>query len=169
MNDFKKAFGKRLSEIRKSRKLKQQELKKLIEAPTIQMVSNWENGHVFPSATYLIILAKKLDVSLDYLLLGKEAKVQPKSISTYKDIATNIVNMVGSCLFDIAENCTADGTRMILFSCDQTVVSFKREFSNLLVASQSIRPELFDIAVKDLLDKYDIPLKSQESEAGYNQ
>ena len=73
MDEAKKEIGKRIAEIRKSKKIKQEELKEMIGAPTVQMISGWENGHSFPSTTYLIIIAKKLDISLDYLLLGKRS------------------------------------------------------------------------------------------------
>ena len=69
MNETKKELGKRIAEIRKSKKLNQEEFKELIGAPTVQMISGWENGHSFPSVNYLIIIAKKLDTSLHYLLL----------------------------------------------------------------------------------------------------
>ena len=164
MNDSKEEFGKRLSEIRKTKKLKQDDLKDMIEAPTIQMISNWENGHAFPSPHYLIILAEKLDISLDYLLLGKEVDSESKSVSTYKDIGECIFNLVNSGLFELhGYLCGENAYETALTSRDKKVSDFRAEFDNLLIASKTLRPELYNQAVLDLLDKYDIPLKSKES------
>ncbi|MGN1075742.1 MAG: helix-turn-helix domain-containing protein [Candidatus Enteromonas sp.] len=101
MNNIKKEFGKRLAEIRKSKKLRQEDLKELINAATIQMISNWENGHSFPSTSYLIILSKKLDVSLDYLLFGKENSPRNFEFRTYKDVCECITALIQDELFEL--------------------------------------------------------------------
>ncbi len=162
MNDLKKEFGKRLFEIRKSKKLKQQDLMEMIDAPTVQMISNWENGHAFPSSTYLIILAKKLDVSLDYLLLGKETNTQSKNINTYKDVGECIFCLVNSGLFELGSYLYKENAyATTLTSYDKRVSDFKAEFDNLLIASKTLKPELYNRAILDLLDKYDIPLNKK--------
>ena len=164
MNDSKKEFGKRLSEIRKSRKFKQKDIKEMIEAPTVQMISNWETGRTFPSSHYLIILAKKLDTSLDYLLLGKEVDSESKTVNTYRDIGECIFNLVNSNLFILDGYYSSNsGYVTTLVSHDKKVSDFRGEFGNLLTAAKTLRPELFNQAVLDLLDKYDIPLKLKEN------
>ena len=160
MDELKKEFGKRLAEIRKSKKIKQEELREMIDAPTVQMISGWENGHSFPSTNYLIILAKKLDISLDYLLLGKPNDKSPKKLHTYKDVAEYILELLNSGLFklggyDLGSNLYATN----LETLDKKIADFKHEFDNLLVASKTLRPELFKQATVDLLNKYDIPIK----------
>lgn len=159
MNELKKEFGKRLAEIRKSKKIKQEELKELINAPTVQMISGWECGHSFPSANYLIILAKKLDISLDYLLLGKNNNAKNKKIFTYKDAAECMIELQSCGLFSISGyQYSSDLYQTNLYTFDKKIESFKLEFDNLMTAAKTLRKELFDQAVIDLLNKYDIPL-----------
>ena len=161
MDEAKKEIGKRIAEIRKSKKIKQEELKEMIGAPTVQMISGWENGHSFPSTTYLIIIAKKLDISLDYLLLGKRSDSTDKKITTYKDATTFIIELINSGLFKIGGYYQANGVYVTeLESTDKTIGSFKLELDNLLVASKTLRPELFNQAIVDLLNKYDLTLKA---------
>lgn len=164
MNDSKEEFGKRLSGIRKSKNLKQQDLKEMIDAPTVQMISNWENGHAFPSPHYLIILAEKLDTSLDYLLLGKENHQSERRIATYKDACKCIVDLTSHELFAF-DLLLYEGENAVttLISKDRTISNFRIEYEALLSAKKSLRPELFDQAVADLLEKYDLPLKQKEN------
>ena len=165
MEDLKKEFGERLSEIRKSKKLKQQDLQEMIDVPTVQMISNWENGHAFPSAAYLIILSKRLDVSLDYLLLGKENNTVSRKIDTYKDVGECILALINRGLFELGGYPCGNGKHVItLTTYDQKLYDFKKEFCNLVTASETLRPELFKQAIIDLLNKYDIPLKLKGNE-----
>ena len=162
MNNLKREFGKRLAEVRKSKKLKQEDLREMINAPTVQMISGWENGHSFPSTTYLIILAKKLDISLDYLLLGKPNDKSSKQLFTYKDALEYILDFINMGLFELSGyNFDHNTYATILESLDQKIADFKHEYDNLLVASKTLRPELYKQAIMDLLDKYDIPIKQK--------
>lgn len=163
MDKLKKEMGKRLAEIRKAKKIKQEELRELIGAPTVQMISNWENGHSYPSAHYLIILAKKLDISLDYLLLGRDNDTNNRKIITYKDAIEFMVALENCGLFkcDILSQ-TICSKYVNLSSFDKTILNFKIEYDNLSIASNSMREELFNQAVVDLLNKYDVPLKKSK-------
>lgn len=161
MDELKKEVGKRLAEIRKNKKLNQEEFKNLIGAPTVQMISGWENGHSFPSPNYLIIIAKKLDISLDYLLLGHQKSPEDKSIKTYKDAATYIIELVTSGLFEISgyRNESNKNYHTMLSSSINIIGRFREELDTLLNASKVIRPELLKQAYIDLINKYDIPIK----------
>lgn len=160
---YKKEIGKRIAEIRKNKNLKQAQLKELIGAPTVQMISNWENGHSFPSTIYLIIIAKKLDISLDYLLFGKDVYSKIYKIDTYKEVGQIIVELISSGLFffsssSLAKRCWDTD----LNTSDKTIYNFSQELCHLLAASGSLRPELFEQAIEDLLNKYDSPIKKNE-------
>ena len=162
MDEIKKEVGKRLAEIRKSKKLNQEEFKDLIGAPTVQMISGWENGHSFPSPTYLIIIAKKLDISLDYLLLGRQNGSDDKSIRTYKDAAIYMTQLFESGLFELGGyqyGANDHQYAVTLTSKEPHMRDFKRELDNLLIAANTLRPELLKQAIIDLYNKYDIPLK----------
>lgn len=160
MNNIKKEFGKRLAEIRKSKKLRQEDLKELINAATIQMISNWENGHSFPSTSYLIILSKKLDVSLDYLLFGKENSPRNFEFRTYKDVCECITALIQDELFELGSYIDQNYMQAItLTTYDKTISNFRSEYDNLRVASKTLRPELYKQAIGDLLNKYDKPIE----------
>ncbi len=165
MDELKKEIGKRIAEIRKAKKLNQEELKELIGAPTVQMISGWENGHSFPSVPYLVIFAKKLDISLDYLLLGNKKDVQDKTIVTYKDAAEYILQFVFSGLFEISGyqyGVSKEQYTVTLTSNDKKIRDFKLELDNLMVAAKTLKPELLKQALSDLLEKYDYPIKNSK-------
>ena len=60
-------FNKRLREIRKSRKLTQQELADKVNV-AMRTYQCWEQGKHAPSYDVLIMLADILNISVDYLL-----------------------------------------------------------------------------------------------------
>lgn len=61
-----KIFGKRLREVRKSKKITQKELAEQIGISQ-KSYSHWENNKTFPSFENLVKLADLLEVSLDWL------------------------------------------------------------------------------------------------------
>ncbi len=67
-------FGKNLTSIRKERQLTQLELADMLDVQP-RMVGRWEQGTAKPQFDYIIQLAQVLEVSLDYLLLGKEGQI----------------------------------------------------------------------------------------------
>lgn len=164
MDKLKKEVGKRLAEIRKSKKLNQEQFKELIGAPTVQMISGWENGHSFPSSNYLIIIAKTLDISLDYLLLGRKKGSDDASVRTYKDAAIYITELEASGLFDLnsASFETYENIDFVtLSSNEQTIRKLKQELDKLRSAYEIMRPELYKQAFTELLDKYDYPIQKK--------
>ena len=61
-----KIFGKRLREVRKSKKLTQIELANMLGISQ-KSYSHWENNKTFPSFENLVKLADLFEVSLDWL------------------------------------------------------------------------------------------------------
>ena len=164
MNELKKEIGERLAKIRKSKNMRQDQLKDLIGAPTVQMISSWECGHSFPSTTYLILIAKKLDISLDYLLLGKENDSNHYKMNNYKDICGFIVELLNNDMFKISGYFSNfDSYITELNTSDETIYRFKNDFENLQVSKKIMRKDLYDEAVNDLLEKFDIPLKDKKT------
>jgi transcriptional regulator with XRE-family HTH domain len=64
-------LGKNLSEIRKSRRLTQQQLAELIHVQQ-RVISRWETGVAAPHLNHIVQLAEVLEVSLDRLIRGDE-------------------------------------------------------------------------------------------------
>lgn len=66
------AFGENLKLIRKEKGISQEELADLLDVSR-QAVSKWEQGAGYPEVETLLLLSKKLDVSLDSLMAESSA------------------------------------------------------------------------------------------------
>ncbi len=62
---------KRLVELRKQTGLSQEDFAEKLGLSR-QSISKWETGEAIPDVDNLILLSQKYDVSIDYILLGKE-------------------------------------------------------------------------------------------------
>ena len=60
-------LGNKLIELRKSKKLSQEELAEKINVSR-QTISNWENGRFYPDIDALVKLSKYFNISIDDLL-----------------------------------------------------------------------------------------------------
>ena len=67
------SFGKNLQTLRKMHQLSQEGLADMLGVSR-QAVSKWELGEGFPEVDKLLILSKKLNVSLDSLLIGESTQ-----------------------------------------------------------------------------------------------
>ena len=76
-------IGERLTELRKSRGLSQEELAEQLTL-TRQTISKWELGQSSPDIEYVIALCEYFGVSTDYLLKGEEpvSKAEKKEEET---------------------------------------------------------------------------------------
>lgn len=155
-------IGRRIKEARINAGYKQKDCLEPLGDITAQMLSDWENGYVCPSITYLRNLAKFYNVTLDYIILGKPMDKKDKTIRTYKDAAESMLELVKCNLFEIDHNNFERLTYTYLQTFDDTINSFREELDNLFVASKTLKPELLKQAIDDLLDKYDFPLKNKE-------
>ena len=63
-------FGKNLRQVRKERRLTQQQLAELLDVQQ-RVVSRWETGVAKPHLNHIVQLAKVLEVSLDRLVFGE--------------------------------------------------------------------------------------------------
>ena len=64
------SFGENLQTIRKKNRLSQERLAEMLGVSR-QAVSKWELGEGYPEVDKLLILSKKLNISLDSLLGGE--------------------------------------------------------------------------------------------------
>ena len=69
-NDFRKAFGLRVKETRKNRKLTQKELAQKLGIH-YQLLNKYEGGYILPQPEKIVTLADFLGVSVDFLLTGR--------------------------------------------------------------------------------------------------
>ncbi len=63
-------FSENLKAVRKERNVTQEQLAEMLEVSR-QAISKWESGGGYPETEKLILLSRKLNVSLDYLLNEK--------------------------------------------------------------------------------------------------
>ncbi len=74
------SFAEKLRLVRKERGITQEELAELLDVSR-QAVSKWESGMGYPETEKLLIIAKKLEISLDYLLLEEELLAEKNRLS----------------------------------------------------------------------------------------
>lgn len=75
-DDFRKAFGARLKELRKRKRWSQKELAAKVDI-RFQQLNKYESGLNIPPAEMLIKLADALATTVDYLLTGNPAEEMP--------------------------------------------------------------------------------------------
>ena len=81
-------------------------------------------------------------------------------IRSYKD-AIEMICALSSCgLFNLESPNTGikDLHMTVMKTTNNTIAMFVKELNNLIFAQESMKQELFNQAVKDLIDKYDIPI-----------
>lgn len=95
------SFAEKLKCVRKEKQLSQEELAFMLKVSR-QAVSKWELDEGYPEVEKLIILAKKLNVSLDYLLdieVEKQTATTSKAIliaSPHENVLARCVSIVSS-------------------------------------------------------------------------
>ncbi len=92
-------FAERLKELRKERHLSQEELAELLDVSR-QAVSKWEQGDGYPEVQKLLLLAERLNISLDSLMTAeaskKEGAANPPITGTIT-ITSPTENVIATC------------------------------------------------------------------------
>lgn len=156
-------MGKRIRQARIEAGLKQKDCLEPLGDITAQMLSDWENGYVCPTLTYLRNISNFYKVSLDYIVLGKISSKKESSITTYKDATEHIVALVESDVFEINRTRLSNGmSKISIVSIDSKIDEFSDEYNRLLIAKNSMKKDLYEQAVKDLIEKYNTPLETKK-------
>ncbi len=92
-----KKVGEQIAVLRKAKGITQNELGERIGV-SFQAVSKWERGETLPDITLLPDLAKILETTTDYILLGSEKVVEYKGKFTVTDIKKGL-----NCLKNVGE------------------------------------------------------------------
>ena len=98
------SFAENLKQLRKDNQLSQEELAEILEVSR-QAVSKWEQGIGYPEVEKLLLLSRKLNVSLDYLM---ETEIPQQSINSKGNVTGQITitspyeNVITTCYKVIA-------------------------------------------------------------------
>ncbi len=92
-----KKVGEQIATLRKAKGITQNELGERIGV-SFQAVSKWERGETLPDITLLPDLAKILETTTDYILLGSEKVIEYKGKFTVTDMKKGL-----NCLKNVGE------------------------------------------------------------------
>lgn len=160
-------FSKHIKELRSSLKLTQSEFAKEI-GTTQATLSSYENSSKFPSVDLLITIAQKYNVSIDWLCGIQNEHTTTQTISTYSDII-GILSNIGfletlKATISVMEESDPDFERHLVAKItidDEIIVKFFEEWMDVLALCKKSPSgkKLYDIWIKDIYERYDIPIK----------
>ncbi len=150
------SFSENLQTIRKKNSLSQEELAELLGVSR-QAVSKWELGEGYPEVEKLLILSKKLNVSLDSLMTGsvpgndvREAG-RPgiiRIVSPNEGVIMDIAKVVRSQEFRGGKNSpkyalfASDGKEMSFWGAQNTLLGWYRNSEDIDAEIEEIRKAL---------------------------
>ena len=147
------SFSENLQVIRKNNQLTQEELAELLGVSR-QAVSKWELGEGYPEVEKLLILSKKLNVSLDSLMTGSipGKDIQEKSkpgiiriISPNEGVIMEIAKVMRSQEFRGGKNSpkyalfASDGKEMSFWGAQNTLLGWYRNLNDINTEIEEIQ------------------------------
>ena len=166
------SFAENLQTIRKNNHLSQEELAELLGVSR-QAVSKWELGDGYPEVEKLLILSKKLNVSLDSLMTGSVPgnNVQEKSrpgiiriISPNEGVIMDIAKVMRSQEFRGLRNSpkyalfASDGKEMSFWGAQNTLLGWYRNLEDINTEIEEIQKAL-DAGVASYVLQYSVKCK----------
>ena len=139
------SFGENLQLIRKKNQLSQEGLAEMLGVSR-QAVSKWELGEGYPEVDKLLLLSKKLNVSLDSLLGGEntravseegKASAAIRIISPHEGVITNASKITRSQQFMGGKNSpkfalyASDGKDLSLWGAQNTFLAWYRNLEDI--------------------------------------
>lgn len=161
-------FSKRLKELRASLSLTQSEFAKEI-GTTQATLSSYENSSKLPSIELLISISKKCNVSIDWLCGIQNEQDNTQIISTYSDVIKALSNIgvldslkMSISIISVQEPDTIEAHNEAKITIDdEIIVKFFEEWMEVLALCKKSPSgkKLYDIWIKDIFERYDIPIK----------
>lgn len=108
------AVGEKTKVVRKKKNISQEELTEMIGISPVHL-SRIENGHVMPKIDILVELCTKLEISSDFLLLGRH----------------NSENVLLNLLFNRMHVCKDKQLKLLVEIMELLIVYFEKEEDNL--------------------------------------
>lgn len=126
------SIGKTIAELRKAKGWTQIELAEKLNVSD-KAVSKWESEGGFPEITQLPVLAKIFDVSIDYLMTGKETEPEIITMSKIELCAKNDdVELFETLSYDYLKTADENGKTildyMLQYDCDKVVNAFFKKY-----------------------------------------
>ena len=93
------SFADNLKQLRKEKQLSQEELAEILDVSR-QAVSKWEQGIGYPEVEKLLLLSRKLNVSLDSLMetgITQESSTQKQNVTGTITITSPIERVIATC------------------------------------------------------------------------
>lgn len=165
-------FSKRIKELRTSLNLTQSEFAKQI-GTTQATLSSYENSSKLPSIELLISISQKCNVSIDWLCGMQNEQTTVQSISTYSDIIRALSNIgvldnlkMSISIITVPNSEIEDHNEAQITIDDEIIVKFFEEWIEVLSLCKKSPSgkKLYDIWIKDILERYDIPIKINPTE-----
>ena len=150
------SFSENLQVIRKNNQLTQEELAELLGVSR-QAVSKWELGEGYPEVEKLLILSKKLNVSLDSLMTGSISMNEVREtsrpgmiriISPNEGVIMDIAKVMRSQEFRGGKNSpkyalfASDGKEMSFWGAQNTFLGWYRNLDDINTEIEEIRKAL---------------------------
>ena len=93
------SFAENLKQLRKERQLSQEDLAEILDVSR-QAVSKWEQGIGYPEVEKLLLIARKLRISLDSLMeteIAQKSNLQMQNITGTITITSPIEHVIATC------------------------------------------------------------------------
>ena len=166
------SFSENLQVIRKNNQLTQEELAELLGVSR-QAVSRWELGEGYPEVEKLLILSKKLNVSLDSLMTGSISMNEVREtsrpgmiriISPNEGVIMDIAKVMRSQEFRGGKNSpkyalfASDGKEMSFWGAQNTFLGWYRNLDDINAEIAEIQKAL-DTGVASYVLQYSVKCK----------
>ena len=105
------SFAENLKQLRKVKQLSQEELAEILDVSR-QAVSKWEQGVGYPEVEKLLLLSRKLGVSLDSLMeteIAQKPKPQIQNVTGTITITSPIERVIATCHKVVSSQKMSDG------------------------------------------------------------
>ena len=93
------SFAENLKQLRKEKQLSQEELAEILDVSR-QAVSKWEQGIGYPEVEKLLLLSRKLNISLDSLMateITQQSNTKKQNVSGKITITSPIEHVIATC------------------------------------------------------------------------
>ncbi len=166
------SFGENLQKIRKKNHLSQEGLAEMLGVSR-QAVSKWELGEGYPEVDKLLILSKKLNISLDSLLGGENSTTISKEskpsgmirvISPHEGVIINAAKIIRSQQFMGGKNSpkfalfASDGNDLSWWGAQNTFLAWYRNIEDVTREITEIQKAL-DMGVASYTLQYSVKCK----------